>query len=101
MHRPTVGIIALVLLLLAVVARATGGDQDSAWQAGCFRISLLMGAIWLALPHLRGLHPLWLFGVVGAVLVALLMAAKHPAQIALLAGAALVLAFLRTATRSR
>jgi hypothetical protein len=101
MHRPTVGIIALVLLLAALGSRLLASEQSEAWQAGGLRVGLLMGALWLAMPHLQGVRPFWLFLGLGIGVVALIVAARHPFQMALLALIALLLGYLSTTSRAR
>ncbi len=102
MHRPTVGIIALVLLLLAVVLFLVGGSQTEAWQSGCQRVGLIMGAWWLAMPHLRGARPLWVMLALIVGLVAAMLAVRHhPLSIAMLTVIVLVLGYLSIAPRPR
>jgi hypothetical protein len=98
MHRPTVGIIALVLLIGAVGLLFTSVEEAEVWRSACLRVGLLMAAVWLAHPHLKRLHPkLILFGVLLGVIV-LVVALKHPVQIALLMAILLLLGYLRTKT---
>jgi hypothetical protein len=105
MHRPTVGIIALLLLLLGLFSFVLGEREAAAgWGSGCLRVGLLMGALWLALPVLKGTRPIW--AVIGLLVllalgVAMLFAAKHPFSMALIAAIALVLGCLTMASRSR
>jgi hypothetical protein len=102
MHRPTVGIIALVLLLLAVFSLVLGEDDTTvAWRTGCQRVGLLMGAFWLAMPHLKGVRPFWVVLGLLASIVVLVLALKHPLSLALLAVIALGLGYLSIASRPR
>src|SRR5258708_460382 len=101
MHRPTVGIITLALLLAALLAPLLGGAQAAGWQSGCLRMGILMGAFWLALPHLKGVRPLWAFLGLMLGVVAMAFAAKHPYSLALLAIIVLLLGYLSVASRAR
>ncbi len=102
MHRPTVGIIALVLLLLAIGSLALGGGETTkTWRSGSLRVGLLMGAFWLAMPHLKGVRPFWLFLGLAAGIVVLVLALKHPFALALLAVIALLLGYLSVSSRPR
>ncbi len=102
MHRPTVGIIALVLLLLAVVLFVVGDEKTEAWQSGCQRVGLLMGAFWLAMPHLKGVRPLWvILGLILALVAAVLAVRHHPLSVAMLLTIVLVLGYLSIASRPR
>lgn len=73
MHRPTVGLIALGLLLAAAALWVwpVGGGGDLGLRPACLRIGLVMGALWLALPQLQGL-PGWLLRAtaVAAIVIA-------------------------------
>jgi hypothetical protein len=101
MHRPTVGIITLVLLAAALLAPIVGGQQAAVWQSACLRVAILMGTLWLALPVLKGVRPLWaILGLVSAV-AALVIAAKHPLAISLVAIIALLLGYLSVGWRAR
>jgi hypothetical protein len=101
MHRPTVGVIALVLLLAAAASLLLANDQADAWRAGFLRVGLLMGALWLAMPHLQRVRPFWVLSGLVVGVVVLIIAAKHPFQMALLAVIALVLGYLSTTSRAR
>jgi hypothetical protein len=102
MHRPTVGIIAVVLLLLALFSLALGDDEGTAaWRSGCLRVGLLMGAFWLAMPGLKGVRPIWVLLCLAAGVVVMAIAVKHPFSMALLAVIALVLGYLSISPRAR
>jgi hypothetical protein len=74
MHRPTVGIIALVLLAGAAYFKVFPPPPDDSVQVGlegaCVRLGIVMGALWLALPQLAKFP--WWIGV--AVLLAVMIA---------------------------
>ena len=102
MHRPAVGFIALVLLLTAVVLFFVGAPETEAWKSGCQRVGLIMGAWWLAMPHLKGARPLWVMLALIVGLVAAMLAVRHhPLSIAMLTVIVLVLGYLSIASRSR
>ena len=64
-------------------------------------MGLLMGAAWLALPHLKNVRPLWAgLGLIG-FLLAMAFAVRHPFGLALLAVIALLLGYLTVASRAR
>ncbi len=66
MHRPTIGLIALVLL---AIGAATYAQTESTLSAASLRVGLVMGIWWFAFPQLMSL-PRWLvFTTVGALLV--------------------------------
>jgi hypothetical protein len=68
MHRPTIGLIAVVLL---VVGMATYNQQDQTLPSAALRVGLVMAILWFAYPQLASV-PRWLaiVGVVGLVVVA-------------------------------
>ncbi len=84
MHRPTIGLIALVLLALGA---ATIHQSDPTWSAACLRIGLVMGIWWFAFPQLATL-PRW--ALIGS-LVALVIAARWPRLLVMLVPVAAVL----------
>jgi len=94
MYRPAVGIIAVVLLASAVAVPLFVEDAE-AWQAASVRVGLLMGAVWLAHPHLVKVHPRVLTaGFVGLAIV-MIYAVKHPLAIAMLVVIALFFGYLK------
>ncbi|HQU45854.1 MAG TPA: hypothetical protein PK867_23770 [Pirellulales bacterium] len=61
MHRPTVGLIALALLAGAAACWLFGYGS-AAIEGAFWRVGLVMGLLWLALPDLlRVRHKFWLF----------------------------------------
>ena len=98
MRRHTVGIIALLLLVTASYGFAQhgfqGGDISFLWNS-CWRMGLVMGAMWLALPQLlnltRNVSPwlLALLSLIGAFLVI------RPRSIIFLGPVLLILALLQ------
>ena len=83
-HRPTIGLIALVLL---VVSLATYGQSDSALSGACLRIGIVMGIWWFAHPQLATI-PKWLAVL---VIVSLLVATRWPKALLALVPVAAVL----------
>jgi hypothetical protein len=67
MHRPTIGLITVVLL---AVGFATRDQSDGALSSACLRVGLIMAILWFAQPQLKHL-PRWLVAVsaVGAFVV--------------------------------
>lgn len=98
MHRPTVGVIALVLLGLAVVLTFSSSSGHGAVQFGaaCARIGAIMATLWLALPELQRL-PRW---AVPAVLVALVVVLRFPKLLPVVLIALLAVAILRPRSRA-
>ena len=52
MHRPTIGLIAVVLL---VAGFATRGATDEALSAALLRVGLVMVILWFAHPQIKNL----------------------------------------------
>ena len=97
MHRPTVGIIAIVLIGSAVAlwARPLQWDGYAALLGACVRIGAVMAAIWLAHPQLVKL-PSW---VPGVVVVAAIIVALRPKLIFIALPLLLLLLWLRPRKR--
>ena len=93
MHRPTVGIIAVVLLASAAALWVWPLDWDGydALLGACVRIGAVMAAIWLAHPQLVKL-PLWL---PEAVVVVAIVVALRPKLIIVALPLILLLLWLR------
>lgn len=98
MHRPTVGILALVLILIGGVLYFFGPQSEryQEWIGGTLRIGLVLGALWLALPQLRRL-PRWMVPVIFALCLVL---ALRPRLFLVAFVLALVIAFVRPRTRA-
>lgn len=79
MHRPTVAVVAVVLLLGGVVLAwfpaAEGDPFLGSAQGACVRLGIVMGALWLALPQLER-FPTWLSYVALAIVVVGVFASK-------------------------
>ena len=70
MHRPTVGLIALALLAGAAACHFFGWG-GAALESAFWRVGLVMGLVWLALPDLlRVRGKFWLFAIVAAIVFA-------------------------------
>jgi len=67
MHRPTIGLIAIVLL---VVGWYTHSQSDQALSAACLRIGAVMCILWFAQPQLPNL-PRWMVaaGAIGLFII--------------------------------
>ena len=89
LHRPTIGAVA-VLLLLGSVALAVWYPSEASqlWMSACLRVGLVMGLLWLAYPQLSQLRP-WLIAVIVAIVFAGLLLARQP-RVLLIAVAILV-----------
>lgn len=90
LHRPTIGIIALVLLSAAGWMAYTG-EHHGGLFAACIRVGAVMAVLWLALPE--SVPPINLWVLAGA-LVFLLYLGKMPValRVALLVLSPLLLA---------
>lgn len=77
MHRPTVGIIALVLLIAAGVVYLWPelGDSNKNMLSAFLRIGCIMAALWLALPQVTKPRSWW---IMGAVFLTVLIVARWP-----------------------
>jgi hypothetical protein len=70
MHRPTVGVIALTLILgwVWLTFWPLNTDWSEPLRAACSRVGWTMGALWLALPQLVRL-PGWLLKAIAIIAV--------------------------------
>ena len=94
-HRPTVGVIAALLIVGAIVLWiwAPLGSNNEVSLSACVRVGLVMAALWLALPQLERI-PNWLMKA--ALFVALLLVSfKQPRVLVLAGGIYLVVVLLR------
>ncbi|MHB1035907.1 MAG: hypothetical protein ACYC35_02825 [Pirellulales bacterium] len=93
MHRPTVGIIALVLLLSGATLLVWRPESATyqVWLSACLRVGAVMALVWLAHPQLVRL-PAWMLG---AVLLLLPILAWKPKLFLLAVPILILLAFLR------
>ena len=67
MRRTTIGILAVVLLVLwcATLFFGPGGSAASGFAGGCLRVGLVLAALWLALPQMTAAFkrlPNWMVG---------------------------------------
>ena len=67
MRRTTLGILAILLLVVGFIVAWRGPEDGSAagLAGGCVRVGLVLGALWLALPQITALAkgaPGWLLG---------------------------------------
>ena len=90
MHRPTVGLIAIVLLAIGLF---TYQESDATLSAACLRVGVVMAILWFAQPQLQNV-PRWL--AVGMV-VGLLVALRWPRLLVVALPLAVVLWILRRA----
>jgi hypothetical protein len=98
MHRPTIGILALVLLtagfLLWVLAEES--EDIYLWIGACLRVGAVMATLWFALPQLQRMPPV----LVTMVVVFCLIVAIRPRLFLLAFLIALAYGFLRPRLRS-
>jgi hypothetical protein len=87
MHRPTVGLIAIVLL---VAGLATRGASDETLSAALLRVGLVMAILWFAHPQIKNLPKWWV--AVGAA--ALFLVTRFPKLLVVIIPIAAVLYFL-------
>jgi hypothetical protein len=94
MHRPTVGILAIVLLIAAgflYLWPDTGTNQQQLLSA-CLRIGAMLGALWLALPQVNKPRSWW---ILGATFLTVLIVARFPRLFWIPLVALIALAILR------
>lgn len=72
MHRPTIALIAVVLLAVGFFTH--GQSDDDVISGACLRVGAMMGILWLAEPQLRNLS----HGMVAAVGAGLLVVMRWP-----------------------
>ena len=87
MHRPTIGLIAVVLL---VAGFATRGASDEALSSALMRVGLVMAILWFAHPQIKNLPKWWV--AIGAV--ALFLVTRFPKLLVVIIPIAAVLWFL-------
>jgi hypothetical protein len=78
MNRTLLGICSLVLLVLAGITLASGPRDSTAtsFAAGCLRVGLVLGAMWLALPQIHRIlatTPRWLLVAMAIGLVVIVV----------------------------
>jgi hypothetical protein len=59
MHRPTIGLIAIVLLAIGLY---TYPQSDSTLSAACLRVGAVMSILWFAHPQIQN-APRWLVAI--------------------------------------
>jgi hypothetical protein len=79
MHRPTVGVIALLLLSGAAYYQlfppAAEDSAQTGLEAACVRLGIVMAALWLALPQFER-FPWWIGVAILLIVVAAVLAAR-------------------------
>jgi hypothetical protein len=70
-HRPTLGIISLVLIIGGAIFMLRPIDGDSYIGAIGVRAGLVLGSIWVALPNIRK-APRWLLSAAAVLAVVLI-----------------------------
>ena len=99
MRRRAIGLIAIVLLVIAVVLQIGQWQDPNAadLESACLRIGAVMAVIWLAYAHLHRV-PAWAWFTLPVFLVAL---ARRPQWLLFLVPLAIALALLRPKPSSR
>jgi uncharacterized protein with PQ loop repeat len=97
MRRLAIGLIAIVLLLIAVVLQIGQWEDPNAadLESACLRIGAVMAVIWLAYEHLHRV-PTWLWFSLPVLLFAL---ARRPQWLLFLVPLVIALAILRPKKR--
>jgi len=77
MHRPTVGILALILLAAGGLALVFPDDEGTRQNlaAACLRVGLILGVLWLALPEMARPASRWVFF---SLLITIIVVASRP-----------------------
>ncbi len=92
LHRPTVGLVALLLLGCAAVLLVLR-PEEKMWIGACLRVGAVMAALWLALPKLQRFP--WYFVLGAALVVGLLISLTRPRALAVLVAALFAAGSLR------
>ncbi len=92
LHRPTVGLVALLLLGTAGTLLLLRPEEQM-WIGACLRVGTVMAALWLALPTLERFP--WYFVLGAALVVGLLVSLTRPRALAVLAAALFLAGWLR------
>jgi hypothetical protein len=92
-HRPTVGILAIVLLLAGGVMYFAGYDEGNALylQAACLRVGAVLATLWVAHPELSRMRP-WMVILFVAALIGIVFVRRLLVPVLILA---LLVAVLR------
>ena len=93
MQRHGLAFLAVLFALLGIVVLFTSPDSASAtmWGASSTRIALLLGALWVAYPHLQRLpSSIWVI-----VLILCVVIARRPLAVPLAAAILIAIALLR------
>ena len=72
MNRLTLGIVAVALIIIGVLAQLQYPSEGAAFAGACIRVGLVLGALWLALPQISYVWkntPRWLLIVAAVALV--------------------------------
>ena len=77
MHRPTIAIVAIVLLALSLGLQLAG-SSDPYIKFACLRMGAVMAALWLAHPQLTAV-PRWL--LIGTMVLLLIVAWRPKALV--------------------
>lgn len=102
MHRPTIGIITLLLLAaIPVLHYSLPADEAQLWISGCIRVGLIMGGLWLAHPQLVKIPPKFLLFFFLGFFALMIFIIKQPRAIVMLAAIALFLAWLKPRIEGR
>lgn len=72
MHRPTLGVISLVLIIGGAILMLWPISDDSYLGAISVRAGLVLGAIWVSLPNIRR-APSWLLWAISVLAVVLIV----------------------------
>jgi hypothetical protein len=99
MRRRAIGLIAIVLLVIAVVMQIGQWQDPNATdlESACLRIGAVMAVMWLAYEHLHRV-PAWAWFTLPVFLVAL---ARRPQWLVFLIPLAIALSLLRPKPNSR
>jgi len=72
MNRISLGIVAIALVVIGVLAMVQYPSEGAAFAGACIRVGLVLGALWLSLPQITYVWsktPRWLLIVAGVALV--------------------------------
>lgn len=70
MHRPTLGIVTLIVFAIGIGFLVAGdGHQSEFISNACLRMGILLGVLWLALPDASRPRNVWLLLALGVTAV--------------------------------
>lgn len=99
MHRPTCGILTILLLSAWLVCECGNFfgwfEASPLWTGAFMRVGILTGALWLAHPQLEKLPVKLLMVVIAGVMIVAVLILKRPQAVAMFAGVLILMIKIR------